>query len=139
MHHAERRVHLLHALPNPPNSELADQLLTAAETTAADATNRCHQALGLDGAARGYTANEWLPVVYDIAAPLLESANPDQEPPSVARSTQDAVRWLSSAIANLDRDSPDAPAALADTLARLLVVHVFTQVAGGPTKSGSGH
>lgn len=35
------------------------------------------------------------------------------------------MRWLSASIARLDEDSRDAAAALADTLARLLVVCVF--------------
>ena len=61
--------------------------------------------------------------------PLLESARLDQEPPSLVRQTQEAVRWLSSSIACLDEDSREAPAAITDTLARLLVVCVFQDAA----------
>jgi hypothetical protein len=39
------------------------------------------------------------------------------------------VRWLSSSIACLDGDSREAPAAITDTLARLVVVHVFADAA----------
>jgi hypothetical protein len=39
------------------------------------------------------------------------------------------VRWLSSSIACLDEDSRETSAALADALARLLVVFVFADAA----------
>jgi hypothetical protein len=122
-------IHLLHALPGGPRAKLADELLATAETNAADALHRCHRALEHDGHAHGYTADEWLPVIYDAAAPLLESSRLDQEPPSLVRQTQEAVRWLSTSIACLDEDSREAPAAITDTLARLLVVCVFTDAA----------
>jgi hypothetical protein len=124
-------IHLVHALPGGPRAKLADELLATAtaETNAADAVHRCHRALELDGLAHGYTADEWLPVIYDVAAPLLESSRLDQEPPSLVRQTQDAVRWLSTSIACLDEDSREAPTAITDTLARLLVVRVFADAA----------
>jgi hypothetical protein len=122
-------IHVLHTLPKPANDDLAEQLLTTAETNAADALHRCHRAFELDGAAHDYTTDDWLPVICEIAAPLLESSRLDQEPPSVVEYTQDAVRWLSSAVAKLDSDSPEAPAALADALARLLIVYVFADAA----------
>jgi hypothetical protein len=122
-------IHLLHSLPPGVRETLAAELLDTAETNAGDALHRCHRALELDGHAHGYTADEWLPVIYDAAAPLLESSRPDQEPPSLVRQTQEAVRWLSSSIACLDEDSRETPAALADTLARLLVVCVFADTA----------
>jgi hypothetical protein len=76
-----------------------------------------------------YVADDWLPVIYDTAAPLLEASRLDQEPPSLVGQTQEAVRWLSTSIACLDEDSPEAPAALTDTLARLLIVCVFADAA----------
>jgi hypothetical protein len=85
------------------------------------------RALELDGLAHGYTADE--PLIYDAAAPLLESSRLDQEPPSLVRQTQEAVRWLSTSIACLDEDTREAPAAITDTLARLLVVRVFADTA----------
>jgi hypothetical protein len=39
------------------------------------------------------------------------------------------VRWPSNSIACLDEDSSEAPAALTDTLGRLLVVCVFADAA----------
>jgi hypothetical protein len=122
-------IHLLHAIPAAAGARLADELLDTAQTTAADALHRCHRALELDGSAHGYTAAEWLPVIYDETAPLLESSEPDQEPPSIVRHTQDAVRWLARSIACLDQDSRETTAALADTLTRLLVVCVFADAA----------
>ena len=122
-------IHLVHALPDSAQTKLAGELLATAETNAADALHRCHRALELDGHAHNYTAAEWLPVIYDAAAPLLEASRLDQEPPSLVRQTQEAMRWLSTSIACLDEDSRETPAALADTLARLLVVCVFADSA----------
>ncbi len=122
-------MHLLHALPDSVQDKLRGELLDTAETNAADALHRCHRALERDGLTHGYTAEEWLPVIYNSAAPLLESSRVDQEPPSLVRQTQEAVRWLSSSIACLDEDSPEATAALTDTLARLLVACVFADAA----------
>ena len=122
-------VHLVHAIPESARPKLADELLDTAETNAADALHRCHRALELDGHAHDYAADEWLPVIYDAAAPLLESSQLDRDPPSVVLQTQEAVRWLSSSIACLDEDSRETPAALTDTLARFLVVCVFADVA----------
>jgi hypothetical protein len=122
-------IHLVHALPEGARAKLAAELLNTAETNAADSLYRCHRALELDGLTHGYTAEAWLPVIYDSAGPLLESSQLDQEPPSLVRETQEAVRWLSSSIACLDEDSREAPAALTDTLARLLVVCAFADAA----------
>jgi hypothetical protein len=123
-------VHVLHALPSAGTGELAQQLRDTAARNATDALRRCHRALELDGQAHDYTAGEWLPVVYDVAAPLLQSSRLDQEPPTIVQQTQEAVSWLSGAIAQLDQDSADTAAALADALARLLVVRIFTDAAG---------
>jgi hypothetical protein len=122
-------IHLLHALPPGVRGTLAGELLDTAETNAADTLSRCHRALELDAHANGHTADEWLPVIYDAAAPLLESSHLDHEPPSLVRQTQEAVRWLSNSIARPDADSRDAPAALTDTLARLLIVCMFADTA----------
>ena len=122
-------IHLLHALPDSVPDKLRGELLDTGETNAADALHRCHRALELDGLTHSYTADEWLPVIYDIAGPLLESSRLDAEPPSLVRHAQEAVRWLSTSIACLDEDSRETSAALADTLARLLVVYVFADAA----------
>ncbi|MGZ6564948.1 MAG: hypothetical protein ACXVH1_36335 [Solirubrobacteraceae bacterium] len=128
-------IHLVHALPNGMQVNLADELLHTAQTNAAGALYRCHRAVELDGLAHRYTTDEWLPVIYDIARPLLESSHLEEEPPSLVRHTQDAVRWLSTSIECLDQDSRETSAALADTLARLLAVCVFTDTAR--TSAGS--
>ena len=122
-------IHLLHALPDSVEDKLREELLHTAETNAADAIHRCHQALELDGNTHGYTADEWQPVIYDLTAALLQSSRLDQEPPSLVRATQEALRWLSSSIACLDEDSRETPAALTDTLACLLAVCVFADSA----------
>ena len=128
-------IHLVHALPDGAQAKLADELLATTGTNAADALCRCHRALELDGHAHSYTADEWLPVIHHIAGPLLESSRLDPEPPSLVRHAQEAVRWLSTSIACLDEDSRETSAALADTLARLLVVSVFAD--GARTRSES--
>jgi hypothetical protein len=69
------------------------------------------------------------PVIHDIAGPLLESSRLDQEPPSLVRHAQEAVRWLSTSNACVDEDSREASAAFADTLAHLLVVYMFADAA----------
>ena len=122
-------IHLVHAIPDGARAKLVDELLATAETNAADALHRCHRALKLDGVTHRYTADEWLPVIYDIAGPLLESSRLNQDPPSVVRQAQEAARWLSTSIACLDEDSRETPTALTDTLARLLVVCVFADAA----------
>jgi hypothetical protein len=122
-------IHLLHALAPGVQDKLAAELLDTAETNAADALHRCHRVIELDGLTHSYTAHEWLPVIYDIARPLLESSRLDPEPPSLVQHAQEAVQWLSTSIACLDEDSAETSAALADTLARLLVVCAFTDAA----------
>ena len=82
--------------------------------------------------AHDYTADEWLPAVYDIAAPLLEAARLNREPPSLVQNAQEAVRWLSRAIVDLDQDLPDAAAAIVDSLGRILALDVFAKIAGKP-------
>jgi hypothetical protein len=120
---------MLHALPRKAEGQLPDQLLDTAERNAADALHRCHRALELDGVAHRYKVEEWLPTVYDIAAPILESARSDRETPTIVRDAQDAISWLSRAIVELDEDSEEVPTTLAETLARLLTIVVFTRLA----------
>jgi hypothetical protein len=122
-------IHVLHVLPTSAPGELAQQLVDTAEKNAADVLHRCHLALELDGRAHEYAADEWLPVVYDAATALLESARCDREPPSVVQHAQEAVHWLASAVINLDQGSAETPAALADALGRLLIVCVFADAA----------
>jgi hypothetical protein len=129
-------IHVLHALPTSARGELAQQLVDSAGKNAADVLHRCHLALELDGRAHDYAAHEWLPVVYDVAAALLESARLDREPPSVVQHAQEAVHWLASAVINLDQDSAETPAVLADALGRLLVVSMFADAASGHGRQG---
>jgi hypothetical protein len=122
-------VHVLHVLPSPPRGELAQRLLDTIDDNATAALHLCHRALELDGRAHDHTADEWLPAVYDITAPLLEGARLHREPPSVVEHAQEAVHWLSQAIINLDQDASDATAAIADVLGRLLALCVFADLA----------
>ncbi len=122
-------IHMIHVLPPTGAIPLTDQLLRNAENHSAGALYRCHEALRIDGAGHDYGADEWLSVVHDVAAPLLESARVDREPPSLVQHAQEAVHWLASAVISLDQHSAEAPAALADAIGRLLVVCVFAVAA----------
>jgi hypothetical protein len=130
-------MHLVHALPHSAQATLADQLVATAQTNAADALHRCHLALELDGGAHGYGAEDWMPLIHDAAASLLESSQLNQEPPSLVRHAQEAVLWLSGSIACVDDDSRETPEALADTLARLLASCVFAEAATGSDFRGN--
>ena len=131
-------IHVIHVLPATGTPSVVGQLLRNAKNNSAVALYRCHQVLVLDGQAHDYSADEWLPAVYDIAAPLLHAARLTPEPPSLVEQAQEAVRWLSRAIADLDEDSPEAAAAIVDSLGRILALHVFAEVARRPTDKLSG-
>jgi hypothetical protein len=122
-------IQTLHALPKTVEGDLPGQLLEIAHRNAVDALDCCQRALELDGADHGYHAEEWLPTVYDIAGPLLQSARLNVEPPTLVQVTQEAISWLSRAIAELDQSSEEAPTSVAETLARLLSVWIFTDLA----------
>ena len=126
-------IHVVHVLPDTPDTALRGELLANAHKNAAVALHRCHEALELDSQAHGYTAAEWLPAVYDVAAPLLESARLNRDPPSIVALAQAAVHWVSHAIADLDQDAPDATAAIVEGLARILALDVFVDVSQEPT------
>jgi hypothetical protein len=122
-------IHTLHALPDDVERELPGQLLEITQRNVVEALGYCHRALELDGADHRYEAEEWLPTVYDIAGSLLQSARRDTEPPTLVQITQEAISWLSRAIAELDEGSEEVPPSLAETVARLLAVWTFTDAA----------
>lgn len=122
-------IHMLHALPEGLQDQLPRQLVDATEKNAANALHRTHMALEADGAAHGYTADEWLSTAYDITVQLLEPARLDSDPPTLVRAAQDAISWLSRAVVQLDRDSPEIPSTLAEALARLLTGSLFASEA----------
>ena len=51
---------------------------------------------------------------------------------AIRENAQEAARWLSRAIVDLDQDSPDAAAVIVDSLGRILALDVFAKVAGKP-------
>jgi len=125
-------IHVLHVLPAGSDPELLKQLLGNVRENCAVVLHRCHRALELDGRAHDYSADEWLPTVYDTAAPLLESARLSCEPPSLVQHAQAAVHWISRAIIDLDQDSPDAAAAIVDGLGHALALVLFAEAARNP-------
>ena len=126
-------IHVIHVMPATGDPGLVQQLFDNAEKNSAIALHRCHRALELDGAAHGYSADEWLPAVYDTVASLLTAARLNREPPSLVEQAQEAVRWLSRAIVEIDHDALDAAATVEDALGRILALHVFADVACRPT------
>ena len=129
-------VYVLHLLRGGAQGDLAQRLVESANRNAASAMHHCHRALELDGAAHGYTAEEWIPKICDAAAGRLKSARLDQEPPTVVREAQDAISWLSRAVIELDKESAQATNTLSEALGRLLAVWVFTQTASELAKPG---
>jgi hypothetical protein len=127
--------HAQHGDPHAPRAAenveagLSGQLLEIIQRNVVDALGCCQRALELDGADRGYHAEEWLPTVCDIAGPLLQSARQETEPPTLVQVTQEAISWLSRAIAEFEQRSEEAPTSHAETLARLLAVWTFTDSA----------
>ena len=71
-------VYVLHMLRTTTHDELARRLIGNAEQSTAAALHRCRRALEVDSAAHSYTAEEWLPVVCDRAAELLEVRPPER-------------------------------------------------------------
>ena len=120
---------MVHALPDGARGSICNELIETAEKNAADALGRCHRTLELDAAAHDYTPGDWLPIVYDIAGPILHSLRLDKEPPTIVEVTQEAISWLSRAVAELDRGSPESATSLAETLARLLATWTFASAA----------
>ncbi len=130
-------IHVIHVMPTTGDPGLAHQLFENVEKNSAIALHRCHQALELDGRSHDYSAGEWLPAVYDTAASLLEAARLNREPPSLVEQAQEAVRWLSRAIIDLDENAPDTATAVVDALGRILAVHIFADVACMPANAPS--
>ena len=70
--------------------------------------------------------------VSDRPISLLASGIPASASFSVAihvLHAQEAVHWLAGAVINLDQDSAETPATLADALGRLLIVCLFVDAA----------
>jgi hypothetical protein len=121
----------VHVLPDVDTSERAaldDDLLQTIDATATGSLRRCHLALEADGRERGYTTEEWLPVIYSVADGALERAPASDDAP-VVHLAQDAARSVAIAIDALDRDEPTVTDELADALGRLLIVCMFADIA----------
>jgi hypothetical protein len=122
-------IHVIHALPEAAPPHLPQQLLATASRNTASALRRCDLALEQNGAAHGYQADEWLPIICDSASRLLQSAGLDEDPPPVVEQAQNAIVWLSRSVVQLHNDSAEAPTTLSEALACLLVVWVFAELA----------
>ena len=121
---------ILHVLPSAlADAAIGGELLGTLDLTAAGSLHRCHLALQAHARAHEYDADEWLPLVYDQAADWLKHASPAADPPALIDHAQQAGRYAALAIGSLDRDAPNSPEAITDTLAHLLTVCVFADAA----------
>jgi hypothetical protein len=121
-------VHVLPDVDTPERAALDEELLATIDETATGSLRRCHLALEADGRERGYTSEEWLPVIFTVADDALERASATDDAP-VAQLAQDAARSVAIAIDTLDRDAPTVTDELADALGRLLIVCMFVEIA----------
>ncbi|HYB26095.1 MAG TPA: hypothetical protein VEF89_05740 [Solirubrobacteraceae bacterium] len=122
---------VLHLLPTSTDdgAAIAEELIATIDTTATGGLHRCHLALQSDGEARGYQADQWLPLAYDQAADWLQHASPATDPPPLIEHAQQAGRFAALAIGSLDSDAPTVPEAITDCLAHLLFTCVFVAAA----------
>ena len=122
---------VLHLLPpvTQRGADVVGELIATIDATATGALHRCHLALESDGRARGYDADEWLPLAYEQAADWLEHTSPAADPPSLIEHAQQSGRFAALAIGSLDRDAPTVPEAITDCLAHLLFACVFADAA----------
>ena len=120
-------IHALHVIPPTAAAGVDLQLAQRIREDSAVALNLCERALELDGRSHGYRAVEWRPTVHDVANAITAAPRLDREPPSIVSCAHDTVDWLARAIADLDQDSPEAAAALAETLGRLLAISIFAE------------
>jgi hypothetical protein len=128
-------VHVLPKADTPDRAALDDELFTTIHAAAAGSLRRCHLALDADGRERGYTADEWLPVIYSVADDALRDASATADPPPIVRLSQDAARWVAIAIDAVDQDAPSVTESLSDALGRLLVVFMFADIARAHTET----
>jgi len=121
---------VLHILPAAVlDAAIGNDILGTLDATAAGSLHRCHQALEAHAGARDYDAKEWLPLAYEQAADWLEHASAAADPPAQIDHAQQAGRYAAVAIGSLDRNAPNAPEAITDTLAHLLTVCAFADTA----------
>jgi len=121
---------VLHILPAAVlDAAIGNDVLGTLDLTAAGSLHRCHVALEAHARAHGYHADEWLPLAYEQAADWLEHASAAVDPPALIDHAQQAGRYAAVAIGSLDRNAPNAPEAITDTLAHLLTVCVFADTA----------
>jgi hypothetical protein len=123
------RSHTLHALPNDVEGELPGQLLEIAHRTAsthlAAVIARSNSTAPTAAITRRSGSRPW---TKSLGRYSNQRAWTPSHPPS-SKTTQEAISWLSRAIAELDEGSEEAPTSLAETLARLLAVWTFTDAA----------
>jgi hypothetical protein len=121
---------ILHVLPAAVlDAAIGTDVLGTLDLTAAGSLHRCHLALEAHARAQGYDADDWLPLAYEQAADWLEHASAAADPPALIDHAQQAGRYAAVAIGSLDRDAPNSPEAITDTLAHLLTVCVFADAA----------
>jgi hypothetical protein len=125
--------HILHVLPERAAKRTADgaliveQLLSTLDNSAAPALRLCHFAL--ESADRSDSADDWVSYALEEAADALPRVSLTAHPPSLIDHAEEAARSVAVAVDAAYSDPPAAPRPIADSLAHLLVVCVFADLA----------
>jgi hypothetical protein len=106
------------------------------EEASTGALLRCHLAMDaeLTASAPELPAGDddpgaWLPLVFEPVNGLLAELADEHNELAIHGLAQDAIRWLANSIDLLDRHDPQRVEAITDTLARLLPLTMFAQLA----------
>jgi len=124
--------HILHVLPEHTDERTADgdliveQLLSTLDQSAAGALACCH--LALETADRDDPVDDWVSHALEETADALAQVSPTARPPSLIDHAEEAARSVAIAIDAAYGDPPAAPRPIADALAHLLVVCVFSDL-----------
>jgi hypothetical protein len=129
-------IHVVTPSLAPEATSLHTDMLEIARNAAAGGLSRCHLALAAELTAStdelpagDETADGWRPVILDNADAALARLDPTDEPPPAYTLAQDAAIWVARAIELIDQQHPDRIHALTETLARLLALSVFADLA----------
>jgi hypothetical protein len=122
--------------PTPEGDALDEQMLGILEQASTGALLRCHLAMDaeLTASAPELPAGDddtdvWLPLVFEPVNGLLAELADERNELALHGLAQDAIRWLGNSIDLLDRHDPQRVEAITDTLARLLPLTMFAQLA----------
>jgi hypothetical protein len=119
--------------PSREGDALDEQMLAILEQAGTGALLRCHPAMDAElthsadePPAGDHDTDAWLPLVCEPVNGLIAELADEHHDPSVR---QDAIRWPANSIDLLNQHHPERVEAITDTLARLLRLTMFAQLA----------